>query len=162
MKQELISQYRASLKMLINTIAKCPDELWHTTSYQSPYWQIVYHALHFTNLYLSEDEASFSSWTDHRPGVDELGTLGNSTSGAAHECYTKTDLQDYTEQILSALDFIIDRQDLAAPSGFEWLPMNKLELHIYNLRHLQHHIGQLVQRLHGAGVQGIHWIESAH
>jgi hypothetical protein len=44
MKQELLSQYRASLKMLINTIAQFPDELWVNTSYQSPYTVVKHHA----------------------------------------------------------------------------------------------------------------------
>lgn len=159
MKQELVSQYQASLKMLINTIAQCPDELWNTTSYQSPYWQIVYHSIHFTAFYLSKDEASFTPWADHRPGVHLLGTLGNSPASVVRAC-PKADLRDYAEQIAGTIDFNINEQDLTNPSGFEWLAMNKFELHLYNLRHLQHHIGQLIERLHAAGIQGIDWIGS--
>ena len=33
--------------------------------------------------------------------------------------------------------------DLSAASGFSWLPFDKLELQIYNIRHLQQHVGDL-------------------
>lgn len=36
-------------------------------------------------------------------------------------------------------------------------PMNRLQLHLYNIRHLQHHVGQLTERLHQAGIKGIKW-----
>ena len=31
---------------------------------------------------------------------------------------------------------------LAGPSGFSWRKCSRLELHIYNIRHVQHHTGQ--------------------
>jgi uncharacterized damage-inducible protein DinB len=34
-------------------------------------------------------------------------------------------------------------QSLQAPSGFEWIKFSRGELHLYNIRHLQHHAGQL-------------------
>jgi uncharacterized damage-inducible protein DinB len=42
-------------------------------------------------------------------------------------------------------------------SGFDWLPTNRMELHLYNIRHIQHHTGQLVERLRQNGVKGIRW-----
>lgn len=41
--------------------------------------------------------------------------------------------------------------DLDAPSGFFWLPFNKLELQLYKTRHVQHHAGQLIDRLSTEG-----------
>jgi hypothetical protein len=48
--------------------------------------------------------------------------------------------------------------DLAAPSGFHWLPFNKLELQFYNIRHLQHHTGQLADRLRIVANVGVAWV----
>jgi len=36
-----------------------------------------------------------------------------------------------------------------------------MELHIYNIRHLQHHTGQLMDRLRTAGNIGVAWVGSA-
>jgi hypothetical protein len=159
MKKELISQYRSALKMLINAIDQCPDNLWADANYHSPYWQIAYHTLHFTALYLSRNELTFIPWPNHHPGVHQLGTLSLiQNSDAMQKGYSKSDLQEYTAQIEKSLEQNIDEHKLTEPSGFEWLAMNKFELHLYNLRHLQHHLGQLIERLHQNDINGIDWI----
>ncbi|MCL4826199.1 MAG: hypothetical protein KJZ95_02460 [Caldilinea sp.] len=44
------------------------------------------------------------------------------------------------------------------PSGFYWLPMNKLELQIYNIRHIHAHASELAERLsQRAGIE-IDWV----
>ena len=47
---------------------------------------------------------------------------------------------------------------LDAPSGFEWLPFNKPELQFYNIRHIQHHTGELCERLGVMGEIEVPWI----
>ncbi|KPJ52053.1 hypothetical protein AMJ39_08795 [candidate division TA06 bacterium DG_24] len=44
------------------------------------------------------------------------------------------------------------------PSGFPWLPFNRFELHLYNIRHIQHHAGQLIERLRSQGVTDFEWV----
>jgi hypothetical protein len=48
--------------------------------------------------------------------------------------------------------------DLEAQSGFDWLPFDKLELQFYNIRHTQHHTGQLSERLRKSSDTGIRWV----
>ncbi|MCB9122287.1 MAG: hypothetical protein H6640_21400 [Caldilineaceae bacterium] len=48
--------------------------------------------------------------------------------------------------------------DLSAPSGFDWLPMNKLELQIYSMRHLQQHAGELMERLGSRAGIDVPWV----
>ena len=48
--------------------------------------------------------------------------------------------------------------DLEAGSGFDWVPFDKLELQFYNIRHLQHHTGQLCERLRTKQDIGIGWV----
>lgn len=146
----------------MKAIQQCPEEIWVDGNSHIPYWQVVYHSLHFTNLYISDDEASFAPWSNHLPGIHQLGTRKDLSGIIVDGIYIKADLQNYAEQIFTEVEFKIYEQDLMALSGFEWLPMNKFELHLYNLRHLQHHIGQLVERLHAAGVEGIEWISNFH
>ena len=33
--------------------------------------------------------------------------------------------------------------ELSADAGFEWIPFSRAELHVYNIRHIQHHAAQL-------------------
>jgi hypothetical protein len=63
----------------------------------------------------------------------------------------------YFESIFNNFEKFVYDTDLDGKSGFEWLPMNKMETHLYNIRHIQHHVGQLVERLHQSGIKGISW-----
>jgi uncharacterized damage-inducible protein DinB len=45
---------------------------------------------------------------------------------------------------------------LRGPAGFEWLSFTRSELPLYNLRHVQHHTGQLSAFLRRAKVK-THW-----
>ena len=76
------------------------------------------------------------------------------------EIYTREDMLDYTGLIHKKCEDAVYAEGLEEESGFEWLPMNRFELHLYNLRHLHHHIGQLVEQLNSAGITGIGWIRS--
>ena len=40
---------------------------------------------------------------------------------------------------------------LEAESGFHWLHIDKLVLHLYNSHHIQQHIGKLCERLGANG-----------
>jgi hypothetical protein len=48
--------------------------------------------------------------------------------------------------------------DLEAESGFNWLPFDKLELQIYNIRHIQQHTGELYERLGTSGSIELSWV----
>ncbi len=161
MKTVIISQYRASLKMLMNVIEKCPDNLWEDASYESAYWRIVYHALFFTALYMSKDEQQFVRWSKHIADYNDLGSLAEDGQPLIiAEIYQKGELMDYAQSISDSVEvFVIDKFE--DDSGFYWLPMTKFELHIYNIRHLQHHTGQLIERLHQNGISGIGWVRQA-
>lgn len=42
-------------------------------------------------------------------------------------------------------------------SGFDWYPFSRIELHINNIRHIQHHTAQLIERLKVKGITGFPW-----
>jgi hypothetical protein len=57
------------------------------------------------------------------------------------------------------VDAAVDRLDLTAPeSGFYWYRMSKLEHQFVNLRHIQHHTGQLADRLRQEADRGVEWV----
>ena len=44
-------------------------------------------------------------------------------------------------------------------NGFDWLPMNKAELQIYTIRHLQQHAGEtLMERLGSRAGIDVDWV----
>ena len=65
----LKSQYHAALAMLRETIEECPDDVWLRTDQRNSFWQIAYHTLYFTHLYMQPNKASFQPWQHHQADV---------------------------------------------------------------------------------------------
>jgi len=158
MKNELVSQYRSSIKMLMDTIEKCPDSLWDDATYENTYWRIVYHALFYTSLYLTGSEDKFIPFSKHYTNINFLGSVAFDKPIAINEIFTKAQMLEYAQSISNNLDMMITDEGNEEKCGFFWLPLNKLELSLYTLRHMQHHIGQLIERLHQNGIRGINWV----
>jgi hypothetical protein len=66
------SQYQAALDMLKEAVSLCPEELWDDTAYKNRFWNIAYHALFYTHLYLQPNLEAFSPWEKHRPDSEQM------------------------------------------------------------------------------------------
>jgi hypothetical protein len=149
-KAALKSQYHAALAMLEPAIEECPVELWAREHPASPYWQIAYHVLFFTHLYMIQNEDAFTPWEHHREETQFLGELpwpphDPPNSG---EPYTREQVLAYWRAVDGMVDATIDAVDLEAEDcGFWWYELTKLEHEWMNVRHIQHHTGQMRDRL---------------
>lgn len=155
----LISQYQASLAMLEQTISKCPESIWNSPEDKTKFWHIAYHALFYTHLYLYSEQ-EFSPWSKHRPDYQYLGRIPRPPHSlpAIGEPYDKESVLEYLAFCQGQVAEKVPQLNLEADSGFDWLPFGKLELQIYNIRHLQQHTGELMERLGArAGIE-IDWI----
>lgn len=158
-KKVIRSQYLAALEMLDQAIRQCPQDLWVNTEYQNQFWQVAYHVLFYTHLYLQPSEEDFVPWPEHKENYHSFEAL-------ASESPDRGEVVAYTEQeVLEYLDFCrqevkrqVDAINLEAESGFYWLPFNKLELQFYNIRHLQHHTGELCERLGTTTDIDVKWV----
>jgi hypothetical protein len=156
--QSILSQYRASLAMLRRAIDLCPDDLWLAAHYRNRTWHIVYHTLFYAHLYANASEAAFTPWDKHRVACRLLGKSAEEI--AAIEPYSKAELLDYLQICSAAIEDRVPAVPLDAPSGFDWLPFNQLELHFYNIGHIQHHVGQLAERLRTVHDVGVPWVRN--
>jgi hypothetical protein len=138
-RQILSSQYEAGLCMLNQCIAVCPSEHWESKIANDKFRQVAYHTLFFTDLYLSPSEKAFQHHELTLRGGDERGE--EMSPGLSRE-----ETLDYVsfarEKIGESLN-AETLESLQGPSGFSWRKCSRAELHIYNIRHLQHHTGQL-------------------
>jgi len=152
-------QYHSSLKMLEKAIELCPETLWLEGS-PNRYWHIAYHALFYTHFYLAPSESEFVAWHRHRPEYNFLGAVPwrPNEIHIADIPYTQAELREYLDFCHSEIDRQTAALNLEAPSGFHWLPFNKkMELQLYNIRHLAHHTGQLSERLRSQANVGLPW-----
>ena len=65
----LKSQYHRALTMLHESIEKCPEDLWYSAVPKNAFWQVAYHALFFTHVYLQPNEEAFRPWSGHQSAV---------------------------------------------------------------------------------------------
>ena len=158
--QTIARQYRAPLAMLGKAIDLCPEPLWFSTDYSNKFWHVAYHAVFYTHFYLHPSDAEFRPWEKHQKDSNYLGPRPWAPNEPViiDRPYTKAEVLDYCELCRREVDARVPVLDLAAPSGFAWLPFNKLELQFYNIRHLQHHTGQLADRLRTASGIGLPWV----
>lgn len=160
----LKSQYHASFAMLRDAIERCPEDLWLSTAPRNAYWQIAFHVLFFTHLYLMPDESAFVFWEKHRRQVQHPNGIGgppipNSDLPLLPDPYTKAESLEYLQTCDGMVDDAVDRLDLDSPNcGFPWYKMSKLEHQFVNIRHLQHHTAQLADRLRAATDTGVRWV----
>jgi hypothetical protein len=159
---QIVSQYLASLAMLKSAIELCPESLWLASNYRNRYWHIAYHTLFYTHLYVNASEADFTAWARYRPECRALGSRPDvpAEERAIPEPYSQAELLEYQQICCEEVTDKVPKLKFDAGSGFYWLPFSRLELHLYNLRHIQHHTGQLADRLRTACDIGVPWVRS--
>lgn len=147
----IVSQFEAALCMFDQCLRACPDEHWDGPIAKYPFWMVAYHTLCYVDCYLSRGQSAFLPRPDlHPKGMQEYEEEYPSRR------FERAELLRYVENCRAKIRTELtadDEASLAAPSGFPWLPFTRLELHLYNLRHLAHHTGQLQAFLRRAGVE---------
>jgi hypothetical protein len=81
----------------------------------------------------------------------------------ADEPYEKVVLIKYIEFCRQKVVKVISKEtekSLAGKSGFDWLSFPRLQLHFYNIRHVQHHTGAMNAFLWRNGGEGSQWVGS--
>jgi len=149
-------QFGAALKMLREAIELCPEELWLGAEDTNPFWRVAYHTLFYAHLYSQESVDAFQSWPKHREEVRMLSPRKEGEQDPAP--YSKAEVLEYHEFCSGEVASRVMQTRLEADSGFYWLPFNKLDLQMYTIRHIQHHTGQLVERLRQVCDVGVRWV----
>jgi uncharacterized damage-inducible protein DinB len=158
-RKAVLGQFEAAMAMLKQCMDNCPAALWESTVAEMTVRQIAYHTLFFVDVYLSPGEQTFTLRPLHEVGGDETqpvicpGLDQSATIDYLQICLEKlrTTLASETEETLQG------------ESGFSRLRFSRAELHLYNLRHVQHHTGQISAHLrrldeNSRGREALRWI----
>ncbi len=139
-KTTMWQQFGASIDMLKNAMEACPEGLWGDRSQTPEFWYVAFHALFFLDLYLSESEVGFEPPAPFTlDEMDERGLM-------PERVYTKGELLEYLEHGREKCHTTIvgmTKQRATQRCGFSWLDISGEESLLYNMRHVQHHAGQL-------------------
>ena len=149
------SQFAAAMGMLRSAIERCPEALWADQSNVPAYWYLAFHTLFFLDLYLSDSEKGFAPPVPFT--LSELDPAGRMPD----RVYTKAELLDYlghSERKCRGLLEGLTAKEMETPCTFGWLSLSRVELLLYNMRHVQHHCAQLNLMLRQKLGEGSRWI----
>lgn len=139
-KTILTCHFEAALCMLYKCIRECPSEHWESKVGRGSFHQIVYHTLYHVDLYLSlsievYNQTRSPRWiSGERVGTEScLGLSRDESLAYLSHCRSKA-----VETLVAETN-----ESLHARAGFDWLTLSRGELHLYSLRHVMHHTGQL-------------------
>lgn len=143
LKTIIWQQFGAAIDMLDNALRACPDQLWRERVWNDPtdapeyteFWFSVYHALFWTDFFLSGSPEDFMP-----PSPFIRGKL-------PEKPYTKEELQAYLDhcrqKCYATFETLTDEkanQRCEFPWGEE---VSYAELQLYSMRHEQEHAAQL-------------------
>ena len=114
--------------------------LWDDAAQQPEFWYLVYHTLFFLDLYLSGSVAGFVP-----PDPFTLAEL-DFDGVRPDRPYSKAELRVYLDHGRTKYRSMLAALTDATASErcvISWLDASLAELHLYNLRHVQHHAAQL-------------------
>src|SRR5690606_7032273 len=153
-------------EMLRKGIEAYPDDLWLSTAVRNAPWQIAYHTLYFTHLYLHRTSAEFRPWEGHQSGVQHEDGIAGPDDPASGlpllpEPYTREQALAYLGFVDAQVDRRVDETDVfGAEGGFSGDRVPKLEHQIVNIRHLQLGAAHLAARLRAELDVGLGWVGS--
>ncbi len=162
-KQLTISQYKAALQTIEDIVNQCPDEQWAGKVANNSFNESVFHVLFFADLYLGDDLDEFKSQEFHLQHSSEFGDYEELQPKIPENTYTKAFVKEYLEHCRRKVDLVVGNQtedELKAESGIPWQEITRGELHINNIRHLQHHAAQLIMRLRLDTQVDIGWVKA--
>ena len=156
-------QFAAAIQMIQTAVKACPDDLWDDRTEGTPFWHLAYHALFYTDFYLSENDETFKPVDFHNDNANFLPGDYKQFGGIVttpDTAFTRKQLLNYSEHCLSKCDDTFGKlttEQALERCGFWWYELNVGEFLLNNLRHAQHHAGQLTLLLRRHADTGIIW-----
>jgi uncharacterized damage-inducible protein DinB len=144
-----------TLDMLGQTISACPDALWDARDEGPPFWQYAYHALVGLDFWLSDSLRAFAFPAFHtREALIESGET-------PQEALPREQIEAYREQVVAKSRALLDRltpealTEEAEFAGNAWTAADRI---LVQIRHVQHHVGQLNAMLKRNAVETPGWV----
>lgn len=162
-KELVVNQYEAALCTIHHCVDRCPDSLWQKPVVNNPFSQSVFHALFFADLYLGNNMEEQPQQAFHKAHTAQFGAYEQLEDREPVETYEKDFIRAYLEHCRSKAKSIVaaeTREQLTTRAGFPWLDVPRAEVHLYNIRHLQHHAAQLILVLRKEAECNMGWVKS--
>lgn len=157
-KELIACQFEAALCMLRFCVDLCPNEAWQKAVANRPFSQTVFHTLFFTDYYLEPRDETIPDQPFHRENAEFFGDYEQIQPVEPTSTYERREIERYLAFCREKAIRVVSaetEESLCAPADFKRRQCSRAELHVYNMRHIQHHAAQLSLRLrldHGTDV----------
>src|SRR5262245_10333218 len=149
-KHLIASQYEASLCTLGHSIVMCPDKLWNARVAKFQFCQVAFHTLFFADYYLESEPESLRRQPFHLTNPEFFADYEELQDREPIKLYAKPQIEMYLDfcrtKAVSTLALETE-ESLCAPAKFPRKSFSRADLHLYNIRHIQHLAAQLMLRL---------------
>ncbi len=162
-RQTLANQFEAALCALHFPIDQCPDDQWLLPVANHLFCQTAFHALVYTDLFLGDSIDALKQQAFHRENTNIFRDYEEFEDRIPVLRYDRDFIQQYLAHCRSKAASVIaaeTKDSIAQVSPFGHLPFARAEMHLHNIRHIQHHAAQLSLRLRQAGDPKIPWAKS--
>lgn len=159
-RQLISNQYEAALSTLNACVERCPETAWNAPVVNLKFCQVVFHTLFYTDYYLCVSEEPFRQQPFHREHAGVFRDYEESEDRPPvlqyDRAWTRIYLQ-FCRKKATDVAHAETAESLSAPAHFPRKSFSRAELHVYNIRHIQHHAAQLSLRLRIDYQQDIPW-----
>ena len=142
-------QYNKTLNMIYEIIVSYDEDLWHDNeNYQYPAWQIAYHGIYYTNIYCSSKEEKIVSWPKEK---EYYHFFGNKPWPPFEKVtietpYSINNINEFIEFVREQVPNYLKDFSPDEKCWPFWYDETQFEFHINNIRHLQHHTAEILER----------------
>jgi len=145
----LTNQYFNCFAMLSQAITNYNEDIWFDDKhYKSPVWQIVYHTLFYTNIYCSATENGILHWPKERDSYHRFEIMHELRASGSNliQSYTKGEMIEFSAFVKGKVPIYLADMEPDARCWPYWYEEPQIEFHINNIRHIQHHLGEIIER----------------
>ena len=169
LRKVLWNQFGASIDMLSNIIAMWPDEYWNLESKE---YYMSYHTFLFLDYYLTLPPTDYIAPLPFKMiSLDKIPTYAIDDL-LPEKLYSKDELLDCLRSCSAKCKQVIfglTEESISQPwiehpddiAGSSTLKYSVLEILLYNLKHVQHHVGQLNLLLRQETGEAAAWVSGA-
>jgi hypothetical protein len=161
LKNSLWEQFGASIDMLINALDACPEQLYRSNK---RFFYTSYHVAVFLDYYLTVPPDDFDPQLPFTITVKEDMPEGSLDDVLPDRHYTKAQLLGYIKTSREKCHkLVLGIKEHGNPRFIEDVEVGKMnysliEILLYNMRHVQHHVAQLNTLLRDHGVTPPKWV----
>jgi len=163
-KSSTANQYHAVFETFRQCIELGGVENWSMKIGNYELGRCVFHALFFGDLYLNQGDEAFRGQKFHRDHAEIFENYAELDFGKEPgPAPNRDETILYLNNCFALADEVVGaetEESLGKRAPYQWTEFSMLEMHLYNLRHLQHHAAQIGLRLRAEAAIELPWVKT--